>query len=156
MSLVTVSVLDEALQNLVYWENFAIQLPGLNEHDVEKIAKSYSRVDTCKYHVYSEWLKKCPQATWENVIEALKKRREYTLVEKVKGESHSPFETVLLLLEHLPTTLYHLSYTCFNYFIIVIAVKESNKSQLSIPKQTSEDESSSFEDCTDGSAGNCK
>ena len=79
-----VSLLIQWLDPLVDWKPFARCLPGIKQHDISKIVAENRKVDDQKLALYSKWLDITPNATWEGVITALKKRRENKLVKNIE------------------------------------------------------------------------
>ena len=86
MSKPTVQELDQCLQDLIHWERFAIHLPGLEQSNVNKIMKD-KRDDTVdqKLALYETWLQVYPNASWENVLRALRKVKENTLAKDIEA-----------------------------------------------------------------------
>ena len=80
----TVPLLIQWLEPLVDWQSFACCLPGITQHDTLKIEADYSKVNDRKRELYSKWLDVYPEATWNDVITALKIRRENTLAQNVR------------------------------------------------------------------------
>ena len=78
------SLLIQWLDPLVDWKPFARCLPGIKHHDISKIVAENRKVDDQKLALYSKWLDITPNATWEGVITALKKRRENKLVQNIE------------------------------------------------------------------------
>ena len=78
------SLLIQWLDPLVDWKPFARCLPGIKHHDISKIVAENRKVDDQKLALYSKWLDIAPNATWKDVINTLKKRRENKLVQDIK------------------------------------------------------------------------
>ena len=76
--------LDDHLRDLVKWKRFALYLPGIDQSDIEVIAKE-KRDDVAeqKIHLFSKWLSVHPKATWQDVIHALEKTDEFTIANKL-------------------------------------------------------------------------
>ena len=76
--------LVSSLTKLVKWEKMALQLPGISDESIiEKIKREKKDVEDMKYAFFSEWLRLCPKATWEDVFLALKKTNEKDLAETI-------------------------------------------------------------------------
>ena len=84
----TVSELNHKLRNLVDWEEFGLNLPKVCPAVIQKIKYDKRGVDEQKPALYYEWLKLYPQATWNDVITALKAIEEHTIVETLTEELH--------------------------------------------------------------------
>lgn len=72
------------LEELIDWERFAIFLPQIKQHHVDKIKKDNLGVDNSKLALWTVWIKIYPQANWSDVLEALKKVREYKLADDIE------------------------------------------------------------------------
>ena len=81
-----IKLLIQWLDPLVDWIPFAYCLPEMTHPDISKIQAENinKKVDDQKLALYSKWLDTAPNTTWKDVITALKKRREYTLVQDIK------------------------------------------------------------------------
>uniref|UniRef100_A0A1X7SNR8 Death domain-containing protein n=1 Tax=Amphimedon queenslandica TaxID=400682 RepID=A0A1X7SNR8_AMPQE len=79
-----ISLLTLWLEPLVDWQPFGSCLPGITQHDVSIIEAESSSVNDQKRKLYSKWLSVSPEATWNDVITALKIRRENTLAQNIK------------------------------------------------------------------------
>ena len=88
MSKPTVEELVEHLRKLVHWEQVAIHLPGIYRSNIEKIKKDSSKTgnetDDQKQILFDRWLRIHPDASWENVIMALRKAEENALAESLR------------------------------------------------------------------------
>ena len=73
----------ELLNNLVNWQKFGAFLPGIEREDIEVIECESSGVDQQKAALFGKWLRIHPEASWEDVLSALEKSREYTLASNV-------------------------------------------------------------------------
>ena len=80
----TESELDEELADLVNWQRFAIHLPDLTRGDIEQIEQDNRDVQRQKLELYGTWLRRCPNASWKDVVLALEKVRENTLADIIK------------------------------------------------------------------------
>ena len=69
---------------LVDWESFAIHLPGIYFADTVKITRDFSRVSRQKLELFDLWLRRCPLASWTDVISALKKIGEDTMARDIE------------------------------------------------------------------------
>ena len=76
----TIPELAELLCSLTKWQNFGMFLPNMTDDIIETIENDYKRTDRQKLALFSEWLKVYPNASWEDVIDALKKLRDNRLV----------------------------------------------------------------------------
>ena len=81
----TVQSIDEALKRLVKWKRFAHNLPGIDETTLSIIEENrpLNIVDQ-KFDLYKEWLRVCPSASWEHIIEALKKADENRIASELE------------------------------------------------------------------------
>ena len=68
---VTVGELDLKLKSLVKWDRFGLQLPEINNADIEIIQENINNIERQKIALYSKWLNKCVHPSWEHVINAL-------------------------------------------------------------------------------------
>ena len=84
----TVSELNHKLCNLVDWEEFGLNLPKVSPALIQNIKYDKRGVDEQKPALYYKWLKLYPQATWNDVITALKEIEEHTIVETLTEELH--------------------------------------------------------------------
>ena len=81
----TVQALDESLKDLVEWEMVATQLPEMTQPEIETIVKDHpDNNNKQKLVLYRTWLRLCPNATWNDVIQALVKAKEMTLAHNIK------------------------------------------------------------------------
>ena len=81
----TVQALDESLKDLVKWEMVATHLPEMTQSEIETIVKDHSgNNNKQKLILYDTWLRLCPDATWNNFIQALEKAKEITLAHNIK------------------------------------------------------------------------
>ena len=65
--------LTNRLRYLVYWEEFAINLPGIQRADILLIKGEPTNVTlgNIKQALYDKWLQSCTTANWGDVIQAL-------------------------------------------------------------------------------------
>ena len=80
----TESELDLKLAELVNWQRFATHLPDLTRGDIEQIEQDNRDVQKQKLELYGTWLRRCPNASWKDVVLALEKARENTLADIIK------------------------------------------------------------------------
>ena len=80
----TESELDLQLAELVNWQRFATHLPDLTRGDIEQIEQDNRDVQRQKLELYGTWLRRCPNASWNDIVIALEKARENTLVDVLK------------------------------------------------------------------------
>ena len=81
----TVKELDPALKGLVRWKSFAIQLPTIELSDVVEIQQNHQgNIADQRLAVYGTWLGKCVNASWLDVITALKTIDENVLADHLK------------------------------------------------------------------------
>ena len=70
--ILTVKELYEELKHLVYWEQFAIHLPGITSTNIEVIKRDQpNNVDDQKLALFRQWLRRTPKTSWKHVIDAL-------------------------------------------------------------------------------------
>ena len=83
----TVLKLVEYLVDLTDWIKFAQHLPGIEERHIEQIRKeNRDKVDEERRAVYKKWLEVYPDASWNDVIEALEKAERKDIALKVKTQ----------------------------------------------------------------------
>ena len=75
-----VPLLLEFLKPLVDWKSFGRQLPGMTHEIIETIEESENDINLQKERLFREWLTRNTNATWKDVISALKRRKEFKLV----------------------------------------------------------------------------
>ena len=87
MSEPTVQQLDQSLEGLIEWERFALYLPGITEVNIAVIKRDKKDdVIGQKLFLYETWLKVYPRASWQDVVQALKKAEGYTLANAIKSK----------------------------------------------------------------------
>lgn len=78
------------LDKLTKWERFAIFLPEIQQYHVDKIQKDNlgleDSVDRSKTALWTVWTKIYPQASWSDVVEALKKTQENRLADDIEKQ----------------------------------------------------------------------
>ena len=81
----TVKHLAETLHHLVQWQNVAIHLPHVTSTThIERIEQDFPHNTGCqRIAVFTEWLDKCPQASWYDVLQALVKAGEIKLADNL-------------------------------------------------------------------------
>ena len=83
----TVLKLVEYLVDLTDWIKFAQHLPGIEERHIDQIKKeNRDKVDDERRAVYKKWLEVYPDASWNDVIEALEKAERKDIALKVKTQ----------------------------------------------------------------------
>ena len=83
----TVLKLVEYLVDLIDWAIFAQYLPGIKERHIQKIEQeNKGKVDDQKRALYNKWLEVYPDASWNDVIEALKKAERKDIALTVKTQ----------------------------------------------------------------------
>ena len=65
------------------WENTVIQLPEMIFAEVQKVKRNEPKVDQQKQEAFDTWLRRCPEASWSHVRDALHKAGEYNLEKKI-------------------------------------------------------------------------
>ena len=78
-----ISLLIQWLEPLVDWKPFGCCLGGITYLDISKIEAENKKIDEKKLALYSKWLSVAPKATWADVINALRRRRENKLVQDI-------------------------------------------------------------------------
>ena len=77
--------LVEYLVDLTDWIKFAQHLPGIEERHIDQIKKeNRDKVDDERRAVYKKWLEVYPDASWNDVIEALEKAERKDIAQEVK------------------------------------------------------------------------
>ena len=83
----TVLKLVEYLVDLTKWVTFAEHLPKIEQRHIDQIKEeNKGEIDDQKRALYKKWLEVCPDATWNDVIEALKKAERNDIAKKVKQQ----------------------------------------------------------------------
>ena len=83
----TVLKLVEYLVDLTDWIKFAQHLPGIEERHIDQIKKeNRDKVDEERRAVYKKWLEVYPDASWNDVIEALEKAERKDIALTVKTQ----------------------------------------------------------------------
>ena len=76
----------KCLKPLVDWKPFAVCLPGITQSDVSIIDKTKRNVHLKKMALHKRWLQANPQASWRDVINALKQCKENKLVDNIEHQ----------------------------------------------------------------------
>ena len=83
----TVLKLVEYLVDLTDWIKFAQHLPGIEERHIDQIKKeNRDKVDEERRALYKKWLEVYPDASWNDVIEALEKAERKDIALTVKTQ----------------------------------------------------------------------
>ena len=83
----TVLKLVEYLVDLTDWIKFAQHLPGIEERHIDQIKEeNKGKVDDQKRALYKKWLEVYPDASWNDVIEALEKAERKDIALTVKTQ----------------------------------------------------------------------
>ena len=83
----TVLKLVEYLVDLTDWVKFAQHLPRIEERHIDQIKKeNREKVDEERRALYKKWLEVCPDASWNDVIEALEKAERKDIALTVKTQ----------------------------------------------------------------------
>ena len=80
----TESELDLELAELVHWQRFATHLPDLTIGNIQQIKEDNRNTPQQKLELFGIWLRRCPTASWEDVITALEKVNENALADTIK------------------------------------------------------------------------
>uniref|UniRef100_A0A1X7T6Y7 Death domain-containing protein n=1 Tax=Amphimedon queenslandica TaxID=400682 RepID=A0A1X7T6Y7_AMPQE len=72
-------LLAKCLKPLVDWKPFALRLPGITQSDVSIIDKTKRNAHLKKMALHKKWLQVNPQASWKDVLIALKECKENEL-----------------------------------------------------------------------------
>ena len=75
--------LVELLDTLVNWEKFGTFLPGIKSEHIQVIERDIRGTDLQKAALFSKWLSVHPEASWQDVLFALEKSQEHSLVSRV-------------------------------------------------------------------------
>ena len=92
----TVLKLVEYLVDLIDWTIFAQYLPGIKERHIQKIEQeNKGKVDDQKRALYNKWLEVYPNASWNDVIEALEKAERKDIALTVKTQEGKGRELIV-------------------------------------------------------------
>ena len=86
------SILEEWLKPLIKWEKFGTFLPGISQEDIQEIEEDCVGVDKRKRALCRKWLELYSNATWQDVITALKKAGYNALADDIQKKL-GPSET---------------------------------------------------------------
>ena len=81
---VTVGELDLKLNDLVKWDRFGLQLPEINDADIQIIRENINNIERQKIALYSKWLNICVHPSWEHVINALELIGEKKIAQSIR------------------------------------------------------------------------
>ena len=65
------------------WENIVIHLPEMIFAEIQKVKRNEPKVDQQKQEAFNTWLRRCPEASWSHVRDALHKAGEYAFEKKI-------------------------------------------------------------------------
>ena len=89
--------LCDKLRDLVKWEVFALYLPGIRQTHIEVIKHNNPLdVDQQKQALFAKWLRVCPKACWNDVILALEKVDENTIVAEITANRQSSPDEIFI------------------------------------------------------------
>ena len=74
------------LEPLVDWKSFALNLPGITQHDISTIEEFDIEANKQKTGLFSKWLQRNPRATWRDVLDALTKIKEDTIAQTIRDQ----------------------------------------------------------------------
>ena len=81
----TLAELDRSLKKLVNWEQMAIHLPNIDASVIETIKKeSQNDLAKQKLPLCTKWLSVYPDASWEDIVHALREAEENVLANEVE------------------------------------------------------------------------
>ena len=82
----TVKQLIKAVASVGNWRVLGLYL-GLDMTDLNDVHTTHhvEGLETLKMAMFDKWLKKCPSASWDDVIEALTDMGEVTAADQVKA-----------------------------------------------------------------------
>ena len=78
--------LTECLDPLIGWEKFGTYLPGIKSEHLQQIQEDHQGIDRQKRALYNKWLAIYPEASWQDVINALKTAQENTLAAEIPNK----------------------------------------------------------------------
>ena len=76
------NLLVEAVSNVTDWHTLGLKL-GLTMSQLDEIEDTYRRVGRRKAEMFDVWLKSSPNASWADLITALKSMNEYTVASEI-------------------------------------------------------------------------
>ena len=80
----------KCLKPLADWKPFALCLPGMTQSDVNIIDKTKRNAHLMKMALHKIWLQVNPQASWRDVINALKQCKENELARTIEDKVTDP------------------------------------------------------------------
>ena len=75
------------LKPMINWQRFATFLPGIKREHIRKIENDKSGTDKQKSALYDEWIEIYSEATWQDVITALKEADNNALAEDIRKKT---------------------------------------------------------------------
>uniref|UniRef100_A0A1X7SXC1 Death domain-containing protein n=1 Tax=Amphimedon queenslandica TaxID=400682 RepID=A0A1X7SXC1_AMPQE len=81
---------SKCLKPLADWKPFALCLPGIKQSDVNIIDKTKRNAHLKKMALHKKWLQVNPQASWKDVLNALKQCKENELVKNIQHQMKWP------------------------------------------------------------------
>ena len=105
------------LRNVIDWEKVVIKLPKMSAIDVDKIQMMSGYLNSHKEKAFDTWLRRCPEASWSHVRDALHKAGEYILEREVAEKYSLP-----LLAESIPMREVFSSQTNFTTDMVLLVV----------------------------------
>uniref|UniRef100_A0A1X7TSV4 Death domain-containing protein n=1 Tax=Amphimedon queenslandica TaxID=400682 RepID=A0A1X7TSV4_AMPQE len=79
-------LLIQWLEPLFDWQSFGLLLPGITQQDITTIKEFAIDAEQSKGGLFSQWLKKNAKATWRDVLNALTKREEISLLQAINDQ----------------------------------------------------------------------
>ena len=86
----TVRELCDLLRDVIDWEDVVLELPGMNSTEIRRIKKDVSGSNLQKQEAFDTWLRRCPEASWSHVRQALHNAKEYKVEKKVAEKFNLP------------------------------------------------------------------
>ena len=75
--------LSSELATVIEWLSLGLNL-GLQQHELAKIERDYQGNDRRRLQMLNLWLQRTPNATWEDVVDALQQMGENTVAENIR------------------------------------------------------------------------
>ena len=83
----TVAELTIALKHVTKtWKTFAVHLRSIEAHHYEEIEINCNTLADYKIALFNKWLQVCSDATWSDVVTALKAIDEHALADKITAQ----------------------------------------------------------------------
>ena len=79
-----ISVLLDLLEPLENWQLFGRQLPGITQQIINMIQQSEVSTRQQKEALFKKWYEENPEATWKDVLAALKRRKEIQIIQDIE------------------------------------------------------------------------